>query len=307
MIYTINLNPALDHYLSFNNFNEGMLNNPIEDYKLPGGKGINVSKVLKNYGISSCCMGFLGGFTGTFIENKIEEYGITQKFIRIPEDSRINIKLNNNGIETEISGISPKISLENYNEFLNLIKTTIKENDILVLSGSVPSSLSHKIYKEIIQLVPENVQIILDTRGESLKEAISKKIFLVKPNKVELEEFFQEQFISTKDLIRAGKKLQKLGPKNVLISLGKDGSILITENEIYYGNVPKGNLISSVGAGDSMVAGFIYGLAKNLPILDIYKFSIASGSATAFSKGLSTLDFATTLTSDITITKLEVI
>lgn len=306
MIYTINFNPALDHYLTFDNFQEDKLNTPNLDYKLPGGKGINVSKILKNYSINSTCLGFLGGFTGDFIETKIKEYGILSNFIKIKEDSRINIKINNNGIETEISGIAPKISQEKYTEFLNLLKSTIKDEDIIVLSGSLPKSLTQNAYGDIIDSIPSSTKVILDTRGQAFLSAIKKGVFLVKPNIHELEEFFNKKFNSLEEIITSGKELQKMGATNVIISMGKEGSIFLTQDNIYIGNVPKGTLISSVGAGDSMVGGFIYGLSKQFSLEETYKFAIASGSATAFSQGLAKYETTLNLLSDITIKKYEV-
>ncbi|MBC2855517.1 1-phosphofructokinase [Cetobacterium sp. 2A] len=306
MIYTINFNPAVDYYLSFDKFNQGELNFPTNDYKLPGGKGINVSKVLKNYNVDSTCFGFLGGFTGEFIDTKLKEYGVFSSFIRVKDDTRINIKINNNGLESEIAGIAPKITSKNYLDLIQHIKSQLKENDIIVLSGSVPSSIPEDAYAQIIEVLPKSVRVILDTRGSAFDSALKKGVFLVKPNKDELREYFKRDFNTIDDLINGGKELQSLGAKNVIISLGKEGSIFISEDKIYKGGIPKGNLISSVGAGDSMIAGFIYGLVKNFPLEETYKFSIASGSATAFSKGLATYEKTNSLLSDIIIKNIEV-
>lgn len=306
MIYTINFNPAVDYYLSFKSFKEGELNSPITDYKLPGGKGINVSKVLKNYSVESTCLGFIGGFTGKFIDDKLKEYGIFSNFINIDSDTRINIKINNDGIETEVAGIAPEISSRDYDNLLAKIVDNIQSGDILVLSGSVPKSMSSDSYAKIIEVLPKDVKVILDTRGSAFDSALKKGVFLIKPNRDELKEYFNREFHSIDDIIRGGQELQSLGAENVIISMGKNGSVFITRDEIYIGNVPKGTLISSVGAGDSMVAGFIYGISKNFSIENAYKFSIASGSATAFSKGLATLETANTLLNDIVIKKVEV-
>lgn len=300
MIYTVTLNPAVDYYLSMDRFIEGELNSLKDAYILPGGKGINVSKVLKNFGVESITLGFIGGFTGEYIRKNIEEYGIQQDFIKIKEDTRINIKMKTNEKESEISGKAPNISKEEYKMFLEKIKN-IKPRDILVLSGSVPKSLPKDVYVEIIRGLPTGVRVIVDTREDSLKDVLKEGVFLVKPNNHELEEFFGEKYSTDEEIIEAGKKLMKLGSKNVLISLGKDGSILINKNGVYRGNVPKGKLISSVGAGDSMVAGVLYGVVKGEKIENAYKYGIASGSSTAFSERLTTFENMKKLLNEIEI------
>jgi len=303
MIYTVTLNPAIDYYIEMENFIQGDLNHLKNGYTLPGGKGINVSKVLKNFKVPSTALGFVGGFTGTYIKKNVLEYGIDEKFINIQESTRINIKMKTKDKESEIAGVSPNISKIEYEKFLKTIKL-VRENDVLVLSGSVPSSLNKDIYKKIIDILPENVQVILDTRGEPLHLAMCKKVFLVKPNKDEIEEFFQEKYNTEEELIEAGKKLRAQGAENVIISLGKNGSILISQEGVFRGNVPAGSLISSVGAGDSMVSGFLYGLHLNKSIVETYKYAIASGSSTAFSKGLTTFENMNNLLNDIKVTKI---
>ena len=300
MIYTVTLNPAVDYYISIKEFQEGELNLIDNGYTLPGGKGINVSKVLKNFGIESTALGFAGGFTGNYIRTNLKEYGISEKLVELKENTRINIKLKTEKDESEIAGHSPKISQEEYEKFLNTIKE-IQTGDILVLSGSVPKSLDAEIYKNIIEMLPENVKVILDTRGEPFKYALEKGVFLTKPNNVELGEFFNEKYETMEEIINAGEKLRKMGSENVLISLGKNGSVLITEKGVWIGNVPKGTLVSSVGAGDSMVAGTLYGIVKGMEISEAYKYGIASGSATAFTEGLTTLENMEKLLNDINI------
>ncbi|MGB0404826.1 MAG: 1-phosphofructokinase [Fusobacterium sp.] len=303
MIYTVTLNPAIDYYLEMNEFIEGNLNSLKNGYTLPGGKGINVSKVLKNFGVPSTALGFVGGFTGAYIKKNVSNYEIIEKFIDIKENTRINIKMKTEKSESEIAGISPNISTLEYEQFLKTIEC-IQENDILVLSGSVPTSLNKNIYKKIIDILPENVKVILDTRGKPLQFSLCEKVFLVKPNKDEIEEFFNEKYQNEKELIEAGKKLRTLGAENVIISLGKEGSILISEKGIYKGGVPQGKLISSVGAGDSMVSGLLYGLYLNKDIVEAYRYAIASGSSTAFSKGLTTFEDMNNLLTDIEIHKI---
>lgn len=302
MIYTLTLNPAIDYYMTMENFQLGALNSLEEGYTLPGGKGINVSKVLKNFSVESVALGFIGGFTGDYIIKHLKEYQIENDFVTLNENTRINIKLKTKDSETEIAGISPKITVENIDELLKKFQQ-VKKEDIVILSGSVPSSVKATIYADIIKLLPREVKIILDTRGVPFIEGLKANVYLTKPNNHELEEFFNRKLNNLDEIIEAGKELQKLGSENVLISLGKDGSILITKDEVYVGNAPQGKLISSVGAGDSMVAGIVYGIAQGNSLVEAYKYGIASGSSTAFSEGLTTIDGMKSLLNKIEIKK----
>lgn len=302
MIYTLTLNPAIDYYMTMENFQLGALNSLEEGYTLPGGKGINVSKVLKNFSVESVALGFIGGFTGDYIIKHLKEYQIENDFVTLNENTRINIKLKTKDAETEIAGISPKITVENIDELLKKFQQ-VKKEDIVILSGSVPSSVKATIYADIIKLLPKEVKIILDTRGIPFVEGLKANVYLTKPNNHELEEFFNRKLNNLDEIIEAGKELQKLGSENVLISLGKDGSILITKDEVYVGNAPQGKLISSVGAGDSMVAGIVYGIAQGNSLVEAYKYGIASGSSTAFSEGLTTIDGMKSLLNKIEIKK----
>lgn len=302
MIYTLTLNPAIDYYMTMENFQLGALNSLEEGYTLPGGKGINVSKVLKNFSVESVALGFIGGFTGDYIIKHLKEYQIENDFVTLNENTRINIKLKTKDSETEIAGISPKITVENIDELLKKFQQ-VKKEDIVILSGSVPSSVKATIYADIIKLLPKEAKIILDTRGVPFVEGLKANVYLTKPNNHELEEFFNRKLNNLDEIIEAGKELQKLGSENVLISLGKDGSILITKDEVYVGNAPQGKLISSVGAGDSMVAGIVYGIAQGNSLVEAYKYGIASGSSTAFSEGLTTIDGMKSLLNKIEIKK----
>ena len=302
MIYTLTLNPAIDYYMSMDDFKLGELNSLAEGYTLPGGKGINVSKVLKNFSTESRALGFVGGFTGDYIIKHLKDYKILNDFIELQENTRINIKLKTKDSETEIAGKSPSILEENIQELLEKFKKVSPE-DIVILSGSVPNTVNKSIYADIIRLLPKECKVILDTRGVPFVEGLKAGVFLTKPNNHELEEFFNKKLNTLEEIIQAGKDLQALGSKNVLISLGKDGSILITEKDIYVGNAPQGKLISSVGAGDSMVAGIVYGIAKGNLLKESYKYGIASGSSTAFSEGLTTFEGMNNLLDKIEIKK----
>ena len=305
MVYTLTLNPAVDYYIDMNNFEEGELNKVNNAYTLAGGKGINVSKVLKNFNVDSIALGFCGGFTGDYIKKHLKEYGIKENFIYLEEDTRINIKLKTEKTESEIAGKSPNVPKKKSDELLTFINKNIKENDILVLSGSVPNSVSSSIYKEIINKSCKNIKIILDARDEAFKIAVKEKVFLTKPNKKELGEYFNKTIETTEDIIKYAKELIKEGSENVIVSLGKEGSVLVTKDEVYIGNAPEGKLISSVGSGDSMVAGIVYGLSKNLSLSDAYKYAIASGSSTACSEGLTTFENMNNFLEKVEIKKIN--
>lgn len=305
MIYTLTLNPAIDYYIDMGEFELGKLNKINNAYTLPGGKGINVSKVLKNFEVENVALGFYGGFTGNYIKTHLKDYGIKDNFICLEEDTRINIKLKTSNSESEISGKSPNISDKNIEKLFKLIEN-IKEKDILILSGSVPNSINNSIYKDIIDLLKNknNIKIILDSRDEAFKKAIKSGVFLSKPNKNELKEYFNKEIKDFDDIVFYSKKLLEEGAQNLIVSMGKEGSILITKDSIYRGNAPDGKLISSVGAGDSMVAGIVYGINKGLSIEESYKYAIASGSATACSEGLTSFETMNKFLNKVKINKI---
>lgn len=306
MIYTVTLNPAVDYYMDMNKLEEGELNKVNNSYTLAGGKGINVSKVLKNFGIESMALGFCGGFTGEYIRADLNKYGIKDNFILLEEDTRINVKIKTEKKETEIMGKSPKILKQNIDALLSIIDS-IEDNDILVLSGSVPSSVKEDIYKDIIDKTKSknNVRVILDSRENAFKIAVKEKVFLTKPNKKELSEYFGKDIRSVYDIIVYAQQLVKDGSENVIVSLGKEGSIIVNKDEAYIGNAPDGELVSSVGAGDAMVAGIVYGISQNLNIIDAYKYAIASGTATAFSEGLTTFESMNNLLDKVEVKKIN--
>ncbi|MBZ4683701.1 MAG: 1-phosphofructokinase [Fusobacteriaceae bacterium] len=304
MIYTLTLNPSLDYTVILDEFNENKLNLSKEEYKTAGGKGINVSQVLKNLDVKSIAMGYLAGFTGEFIESSLKEKGILTDFIKLDNgDTRINIKMKTKNSETEINGNSPHISNEKFKELIKKIKEISKE-DILILAGSVPSSLPVDTYIQIINSLNKNTKFILDTRTEILKTTSSYKPFLVKPNKHELEEIFGVELKNIEEIVKYGKRLKEIGPQNVIVSLGGEGAIFISENGIYKANPPKGELIDSVGAGDSMVAGFTSKYIETQDLLESFKYAVATGSATAYSRGLATKELTEKLYKEIKIEKI---
>lgn len=306
MIYTVTLNPSVDHVIEMNELQEGIVNKVNIENFYAGGKGINVSKILKEHGVENIALGFISGFTGEFIKNNLEQCGIKNDFINVLNGySRINMKIKTNENETEINGLGPSISSSNIKDLFNQLEK-LSSNDILVLAGSIPPSLSDNFYEEIMkQLSTKNVKIIVDARNNLLLNVLKYRPFLIKPNHHEISEIFNKEIKTIDELIFHGNKLKEMGAQNVLISMGRDGAILITEsNEIYRSNIPKGTLKNSVGSGDSMVGGFITGYLKTNDYKEALKLGTASGSATAYSDDLAKISFINELSSQIQITKL---
>lgn len=286
MIYTLTLNPSIDYVLKIDKFEDGQTLRSNTEEKYPGGKGIMVSKLLKNLGEKSVNIGFLGGFTGDFIRKKLNDLGIEEDFTRIEDDSRINVKLKYE-TETEINAQGPQITEEEIEEFLNYLDQ-LQEDDFVIISGSIPKSLGDDFYRVIVNLLEmNNVRFALDTSGKKLYKLSSYKPFLVKPNKDELSEIFEDKIDSDEKIVKYARKLIDQGAENVIVSLGKDGSIFVDNSVAYKAKPIEGKLINSVGSGDSMVAGYIFGYMKGLSKLDSYKLAIACGSATAFSPDIA--------------------
>lgn len=286
MIYTLTLNPSIDYVLRIEQFDDGQTIRSKSEEKYPGGKGIMVSKLLKNLGAKSINIGFLGGFTGEFIKNKLENLGIDEEFTKISDDSRINVKLKYD-TETEINAQGPQIKEEEIEGFLNYLDD-LEEDDFVIISGSIPKSLGDDFYRVIVNLLEmNNVRFALDTSGKKLFKLSSYKPFLVKPNKDELSEIFEDKIDSDEKIVKYARKLIDQGAENVIVSLGKDGSMFVDNNIAYKAKPIEGKLINSVGSGDSMVAGYIYGYMKGLSKIDSYKLAIACGSATAFSPDIA--------------------
>lgn len=291
MIYTITFNPALDYVVKLKNLQNGKINRSEKEYILPGGKGINVSIILKTLGIDSTTFGFISGFVGEEIEKKVKEYGIKTDFIRIENDiSRINVKITTPSEETAINSKGPFID-ELYIQLLYKKIEKIKDGDILVLSGSIPKGLQTDIYQNICEKVEKkDVKIIVDTTGELLLKTLKYNPFLIKPNQDELGEIFNVKISNQDEAIEYAKKLKQKGAKNVLVSMGSMGSILLDENGYSYKmkaiNTEKA--INTVGAGDSMVAGFIAGYQIFHNYEKALQMGVAAATATVNSIFLAT-------------------
>lgn len=313
MIYTITFNPALDYTVQVEEFEIGKINRTKSENILAGGKGLNVSIILKRLGIENTALSFIAGFTGKELERKIQQYNIKTEFIETAKGyTRINVKISSlekksliQKGETALNGNGPEITQENIEELLKKIKK-INSNDMVILSGNVPKCINEDIYEIICKELNENnVKFVVDASQKLLMNCLKYKPFFIKPNKEELEETFNTKIETKEEIIIYAKKLQEKGAKNVLISLGGDGAILLTEkNEVYYSNTPKGQVVNTVGAGDSMVAGFIAGYQKKQNYKEALKLGIASGSATAFSAGLALKEEIDELLKQITIEKI---
>lgn len=289
MIYTITFNPSIDYMVTVDQFQTGEVNRVQDEYILAGGKGINVSIVLKNLSVESQTLGFIAGFTGKEIQKRVEEKGINTDFIDVHNGySRINLKLKSQQ-ETEVNGNGPHISKQDIELLMEKLKK-LKKGDILVLSGSIPQCVSNDIYANIMKELQDiGIEIIVDATGELLMKVLEYKPFLIKPNNHELAEMFHVKLFDQKDIVTYAKKLQEMGAKNVLISMAGDGAFFICENgKVYFSEAPKGIVKNSVGAGDSMVAGFIAGYEKTKDYIQAFKMGVATGSASAFSHDLAT-------------------
>lgn len=286
MIYTVTLNPSIDYIVEVEDVKLGGLNRMKRDLKLPGGKGINVSRVLKQLGAENTAIGFLGGFTGRFIDDKLREDSIHTDFVTVRGDTRINIKLKH-GDETEINGLGPNISPEEADALLHKL-SALHENDIVILSGSIPPSLGGDFYERLISACRQaGAEFVIDTTGEALMKALVHKPLLVKPNHHELAELFGVELHTREEIAAYGRKLLEAGAKNVLISMAGEGALLITADKVYHATAPKGTVKNSVGAGDSMIAGFVGTYVLNSDPLEAFRTGVASGSATAFSDDLA--------------------
>ena len=289
MIYTLTMNPSLDYVMEIDTLTVGQMNRSQNTYLLPGGKGINVSMVLKELEMPSIAILPVAGFTGEKLLKMMEEKGVEYEAIEIAcGNTRINVKVLGNQ-ETELNADGPNLSEEEKEILFDRIKQ-LSEDDYLILSGSVPKALGDNFYADIMKLLMEKeVNIILDTTGENFKNALMYQPFLVKPNQSELETFFGMKADSKEMLTDMAEKIRALGAKNVLVSLGDKGAFLLTEKgQIYWQTAPNGKVKNTVGAGDSMVAGFVAEYIQSKDMKKALQQGIAAGSASAFSKNLAT-------------------
>lgn len=291
MIYTVTFNPSLDYVVGAEKLVPGAINRTTRESIYPGGKGNNVSVVLSNLGHKSKALGFVSGFTGEALEKMLDNYGCYTDFIWLEEGfTRINVKINA-GEETEINGQGPKITEEAIEQLYHKLDV-LEEGDVLILAGSIPSTLPEDMYERIMKrLQDKNIRIVVDATKDLLLNVLKYHPFLIKPNNHELGEMFGVVLKEEAEIITYAKKLQEKGAGNVLISMAGEGAILLTENgEVYQGKPPKGEVRNSVGAGDSMVAGFLTGYLNTGDYGKAFQLGIAAGSASAFQYWLADRD-----------------
>ena len=292
MIYTVTLNPALDYIMRVPSLETDAVNRTDSESVFYGGKGINVSIILSRLEVPNVALGFIAGFTGREIQDGVKAQGVETKFIPLEQGlSRINVKIKNaeKKEETEINAQGPRIPEDKLQELYEQLEQ-LTADDMLVLAGSIPNTLPSDVYEQIMKrLQSKQVPIVVDATKDLLKNVLKYHPFLIKPNNFELGEMFGVTLHSKEKIVHYAKELQKLGARNVVVSMAGDGSILVTENgEVHQMGVAKGTVKNSVGAGDSMVAGFVAGYIQKGDYAYALKLGTAAGGATAFSDDLAT-------------------
>lgn len=289
MVYTVTFNPSLDYIVTVDDFKLGLTNRTTSELMLPGGKGINVSIVLSNLGIENTAIYFSAGFIGDEITRKVKECGIKSEEIKVSNGcSRVNLKLKSiDG--TEINGAGPDISKEAIESFYHKLEM-LQEGDTLVLAGSIPQTMPETIYSDIMaRLSGKGIRIVVDATRDLLVNVLEYKPFLVKPNNHELGEIFGVELNTREEVVPYAKKMIEMGAENVIVSMAGQGAVFVSANgDAYLREAPEGKLVNGVGAGDSMVAGFIAGYLENKDLLHAFKMGLSAGSASAFSEYLAT-------------------
>lgn len=289
MIYTVTFNPSLDYIIQVDSLHLGEVNRTTGEKIYPGGKGVNVSIVLKNLGFDNVALGFIAGFTGNEVERQVQSFGCNTDFIRLDQgNTRINVKIQS-AEESEINGQGPQISPENFMELLNRLDK-LEKDDILVLAGSIPNTLSNDTYEKIFERIEDKgVRVVVDTTRELMLNVLKYRPFLIKPNTHELGEMFGVKLHTDAEIIAYAGKLQKMGARNVLVSMAGKGAIFLADDgRVSQSLPPKGRRVNSVGAGDSMVAGFLAGYLETGDYSMAVKMGLCTGSASAFSEWLAT-------------------
>lgn len=300
MIYTVTFNPSLDYIVSMNDFQLGKTNRTTEELILPGGKGLNVSTVLHNLGIENTALGFTAGFVGEEIKRLASAIGYGYDFIDVQNgNSRINVKLKDfDG--TEINGMGPEIDGNALNALMEKLRM-LKEGDTLILAGSIPASMPKSIYSDILKVLDgKGIDFVVDATKELLLNVLQYHPFLIKPNNHELGELFGVKLEKKEQIEPYARKLQELGARNVLVSMAGEGAVLLDESgNLHQLDAPKGKLVNAVGAGDSMVAGFLAGWIEQKDYLHAFKMAVCAGSASAFSEGYAKKEEIETLYRDL--------
>lgn len=303
MIYTVTLNPSIDFIVRLDHLELGSVNRMTSDDKFAGGKGINVSRILQRLDVDNTATGFIGGFTGRFVEDGLTAEGIKTNFVQVSEDTRINVKIKASE-ETEINGAGPKISDEKLEE-LKAILAGLSSEDTVVFAGSAPSSLGNQVYNTLIPIAKKaGAEVVCDFEGQTLLDSLNYQPLLVKPNNHELADIFGVELNGLEDIEKYAREILAKGAKNVIISMAGDGALLVTPEAAYFAKPIKGTVKNSVGAGDSMVAGFTGEYVKSGDPIEALKWGVACGTATTFSDDLATAEFTKETYQKVEVEKL---
>ncbi|ETD08812.1 MULTISPECIES: 1-phosphofructokinase [Streptococcus] len=303
MIYTVTLNPSIDYIVRLDKVLIGSVNRMDSDDKFAGGKGINVSRVLKRLGIENTATGFIGGFTGKFITDTLKEEGISSHFVEVEQDTRINVKIKADA-ETEINGPGPEISSQKLEELEKFLSSLTSE-DTVVFAGSSPKNLGNIVYKELIGLTRKTgAQVVCDFEGQTLLDSLEFEPLLVKPNNHELGDIFGVRLESLDQIESYARQILAKGAQHVIISMAGDGALLVTQEGTYFAKPIKGNVKNSVGAGDSMVAGFTGEFVRSGDVIQAFKWGVACGTATTFSDDLATADYIKEIYEKVEVEKI---
>ena len=304
MIYTVTFNPSIDYIMFADDFELNGLNRATETFKFAGGKGINVSRVLKTLNVPSTALGFAGGFPGQFIDDTLKKAGIQTDFIEIDEDTRINVKLKT-GDETEINAPGPNISQTQFENLLRQLKQTSKK-DIVVVAGSIPKSVPKDVYEQIAKIIKQTgARLVVDAEKDLVESVLKYNPLFIKPNKHELEVMFDTSINSDEDVIHYAQEIMKQGASSVIVSLGGEGAIYVDHKHSLKASVPHGQVVNTVGSGDSTVAGMIAGLETGLTIENAFKQAVSAGTATAFNDDLASYKAIEDIKEQVTITTLK--
>ncbi|MCP3028185.1 1-phosphofructokinase [Halobacillus sp. A5] len=305
MIYTCTLNPSIDYIMHVEEFQLGELNRAHKAMYYPGGKGINVSRVMKRLGVSTTALGFIGEFTGQFITDFLDKETISHRFVNTKDYTRINVKLKGDK-ESEINGPGPNVSEDQLSSLFQQIKS-LQPEDIFILAGSVPSSLPKDFYSQIADIcASKNVPLVADTSGDALKQLIGKPVYFLKPNDHELGELFNTEIETKEQAACYASKLVEKGTEHVVVSMGGKGAVYVSKEEQLFATVPHGKVKNSVGAGDSVVSGFIAAVSQGQSVNEAFRSGVATGSATAFQDDLCHKEDADLLKDQIEISPISI-
>lgn len=304
MIYTVTFNPSIDYIMVSKDFKIDGLNRASTTNKFAGGKGINVSRVLQTLDVASTALGFVGGFPGNFIKDSLVNSNIATDFVTVDEDTRINVKLKTEN-ETEINAPGPQITEHQLNDLLEKISNTTTD-DIIIVAGSVPTSIGNDVYEKIATITKETgAQLVVDAEKDLVESVLPHGPLFIKPNKDELETMFDVFINSDKEVVKYGRKILAKGAKSVIVSLGGEGAIYIDNQQSFKASVPKGRVINTVGSGDSTVAGMVAGLTSGYSVESAFRLAVAAGTATAFNDDLAQREAIKNIESQVEIYKLD--